>query len=217
MLLVCAANVCRSPLMEYVLSQAAIQAEADPAWSVISRGLEVTRAESLCAIVSELVATTERGRSFAAEHRPVLLEGDLLDGQDLIISASGRERSAIARLRPDLRDRSFTLKEAVRLGRGQFNDEEMLRAAERAPGPTGLATYAAALHERRGRVDFGRPRPTFRRSVPQLDPIDIPDVHDQKRRVHLRTLKEVQAVAGDLGLQLSGFLGGSGISRRRGH
>ena len=217
LLVLCAANVCRSPLMEYVLTEPGGASSTEPSWKTISRGTEATRARHLCAQVTDMVSATEYGTTFAEEHRPTLLEPDTLDGFDLIVTASRAERAIVARLRPELRSRTFTVKEAVRLGRAPLADADLRRAAAFAPGAAGLALYAAALHERRGMVNLGAaPRAVLPWARP-VDPLDIPDVHDGSRRVHVRALADAEHTARDLRTQLMRFLRGPGVALRRPH
>lgn len=215
LLVLCAANVCRSPLMEFVLTQTGAGADAEPHWTTKSRGTETTRSTHLCATVTDLIGDSGYGRGFAELHRPTALDPDLLDEQELVITASKDERSVVARLRPQLRSRTFTVKEAVRLGRSPITETEIRRAASFAPDSAGLALYAAVLHERRGMVNLGSARRPVLPWVAAVDPIDVPDVHDASRRVHLRALKEGESAARELRTQLSRFLRGPGVTLRR--
>lgn len=215
LLVLCAANVCRSPLMEYVLTEPGSGAVAEKQWSTTSRGTEATRSRHLCPTVTDLVSGTDYGRSFAEEHRPRLVDPDTLDGFDLIVTASRAERAIVARLHPELRSRTFTAKEAVRLGRSPLTEVDLHRAAAVAPGKAGLSLYAATLNERRGMVSFGEARGSLVPWRKPADPLDIPDVHDGTRRVHLRTLKDAEQVAHELRTQLVRFLRGPGVALRR--
>jgi protein-tyrosine phosphatase len=203
--------------MEFVLTQTGAGADAEPHWTTKSRGTETTRSQHLCATVTDLIADSGFGQGFAELHRPTMLEPELLDGQDLIVTASKEERSIVARLRPQLRSRTFTVKEAVRLGRAPLTEAEIRRAGSLAPQSTGLALYAAVLHERRGMVNLGRARRPVLPWTAAVDPIDVPDVHDASRRVHVRALKEAEGAARELRAQLSRFLRGPGLTLRRDH
>ena len=217
LLVLCAANVCRSPLMEYVLTEPSSSTAAYPSWSTTSRGTESTRSRHLCAVVTEMVGKTEYGQSFAEEHQPTLLDPDSLASHDMIVTASKQERATVARLHPELRSRTFTLKEAVRLGRAQLTDVDLRRAVAVAPEASGLALYAAALHERRGMVKFDAARTSRLPWIKPVDPLDIPDLHDGKRRAHQRALDDTEAAARELRTQILRFLRGPGVALRRPH
>ncbi len=217
LLVLCAANVCRSPLIEYVLTEPGTGSAAEKQWSVTSRGTEATRIRHLCAQVTDIATRTPFGAEFAEEHRPTLLEPDTLDAYDLIITASRAERGIVARLRPDLRSRTFTLKEAVRLGRQPLTEADLRRGASLAPAADGLALYAAALHERRGTVSYGAASRSVLPWARRVDPIDIPDVHDGARRAHLRALKDTEQAAQEFRTHLVRYLRGPGVALRRSH
>lgn len=171
-LFVCAQNVCRSPLMAAVFRHT-LRAEGElglesPTWDVDSVGTQASEGRRACRVAVEVEPE-------AASHRSIRLEADAIDAADLVIAASLEERSLIARLRPSARTRTFTLREALRLG------DERTSASS-------LAEYATVLDSRRGTLDLPTPSRRFlRRESPS--PLDIVDVHQFGMRAHRKGLE----------------------------
>lgn len=207
LLFVCAANVCRSPLMQIAFESLAARDESAQ-WRVVSRGVSVVRAHSMCATAAELTEG-EAGHAAAATHRSTQLTDVDVKSAELIIAASRDERAAIARMVPASRTHTFTLKEAVALGALAFDAQERERvAANTADGRT-LSAYAELLHQRRGRVPV-TPRGRFG-AVRALwasgdDPQDIPDVHHGGARRHRETLQDARSLVATLHEQTVRFL-----------
>lgn len=209
LMFVCAMNVCRSPLMAFTFADALATESTDNAnWSVISRGTGVLRTDSMCDVSASLITMSESGRKFAQAHgsRPVVSAE--LQAQDLILVASRAERAKIAQMNPRLRSRTFTVREALALGAPAVTPADVeLIARTRVPHQKNrLDGYTQLLHQRRGIV----PLPSARRSPLSFrtpsDPLDIPDVHHQKRASHTSMLKTAQAEVRLLHDQITGFL-----------
>lgn len=165
MLFVCAQNICRSPLMA-----AGFETELGSErgnWLIDSAGTEASSGRRAC---RHAVAVAPR--AFGHLSTPLTVDG--LDAADLVIAASLAERSLIVRLRPSVRSRTFTLREAVLLGE------------QNAPS-TSLADYAEKLDARRGTLDLPMPRrrPWSRGTG---HPLDVVDVHHLGVRTHRKIL-----------------------------
>lgn len=202
---VCTANVCRSPYMAFSFAQGLRDVEGAEDWTASSRGIQATEAVAMCALGAKLVGKDSPGSDFPATHRSSHLNLDELDDYPLILAAARSERSELARLRPDLRSRTFTLKEAVVLGRAPVRDEE--RGHEPSGRSTSLASYVQLLSRRRGTVTWPRPG---RLRAPWLyspDPRDIPDAHHDSAKSHLAALRDVRASARALSANVQDFLG----------
>lgn len=182
-LFVCAANVCRSPLMQYGFQQA-IAGAVDIA--VGSAGVSARGGASMCELARTFVTSTE-ARAAAGDHLARPVDESMLQA-DLIIVASRAERGALAQLDAGARSRMFTLTEAVLLGR------QIPRASSSGDtSSSSLASYAELLDGQRGMVTIPRPaRP--RRYAPMVqaaNPLDLPDGHQRRRGKHVRVLRRI--------------------------
>lgn len=111
LLVVCRANVCRSPLAEFV----AVSRFADSGVTIASAGTDAEVGYGVCAQVERLLARRPGGNDFLAGHRVTPLRASRVGTADLILAMSPRERSRVALTYPWLRDRTFTVIEAQRL------------------------------------------------------------------------------------------------------
>lgn len=186
LMFVCEMNVCRSPLMAESFHDA-LPERLRPQWSISSSGVAAHEGAPMCELAAQLATT----RSWL--HKASKVSMASLEAADLILVASLRERRALAQMEPGLRDRTFTLREALLL-----NDAPLL-GDEPARGGT-LREYASALAARRGMV----PVPATRRSLPIIgagtNPLDVPDVHTMSSRRHraglLAAQRNVRELAG---------------------
>jgi protein-tyrosine phosphatase len=184
-LFVCAQNVCRSPLMAAAFEEqfsAETDRESDEVeWVFGSAGTQAEPGKRSCRFAVDIVPA-------ASGHRSARLEADDLDAADLVIAASLVERALIAQLRPNVRTRTFTLREALLLG------ETSISAGS-------LEEYAAGLDSRRGTLDL----PSRRRLPWQRDaahPLDVVDVHHLRPGAHRRGLEKAAADARTLASRL---------------
>jgi protein-tyrosine-phosphatase len=184
-LFVCAQNVCRSPLMaaafEEEFAAAGDTESSEVEWVFGSAGTQAEPGRRSCRYAVDIVGS-------ASGHRSTRLDADHLDAADLVIAASLVERALIAQLRPNVRTRTFTLREALLLG-------------ERRVPASSLAEYAAALDARRGTLDL-----PHRRALPwrrdTAHPLDVVDVHHFRPGVHRRGLEKAAADARTLAARL---------------
>lgn len=210
LLFVCAMNVCRSPLMAYTFAEALASDGGGDEWSVSSRGTSVTRRDAMCDTSASLISDSESGAAFAAGHVSAPISAPQLTSQDLILVASRSERAKLATMSPSMRQRTFTLREAVLLGRAPVTAAEiaLITRTRASNQKVRLGGYHQLLHLRRGTIAMPAPRrgSLFRRDVRQPDPIDLPDVHHEKQARHEGVLKESQADVRALHEQLRSFL-----------
>lgn len=208
LLFVCAMNVCRSPLMAFTFAQALKDANEGDTWSVASGGTSVTRREAICSLSATMIAKTAVGISFADAHGSTPLDAAHLADMDMVVVATRSERGKIAKLDPSLRDRTFTLREAVALGAAAPTDTELATLAARMETEDlPLGGYPALLHGRRGLAPVVQPHPTSRwQRRDQTDPFDIPDAHLLGERVHRSTLQQVQTETRTLQAAMGAFL-----------
>jgi protein-tyrosine phosphatase len=194
-LVVCAANVCRSPLAELALRRGL---GADSAISVSSAGVRAVEGDAICALVSSSHDDGEWGEQARAHRaRPVTI--DLIEQSSLILTASRDIRGELVRLAPRSRDWMFTLKEAAHLGAG-FS----------SAGPDRVADYVAYLDRARSRsmplantVGVGQRVRRLLGNRGVADAVSIADRHGG--RGHRETLDEVQASSATILAQLGGY------------
>ncbi|MEH0110271.1 hypothetical protein V6N00_11215 [Tersicoccus sp. MR15.9] len=182
LLVVCTANVCRSRYAEAVITSLGA---GD--WSVVSAGVRSGDDLTVCSRVAERLSGSPQER-VAAGAATTLREAHVL-AADLILTAERAHRSAVNRLVPEARARTFTLREFVDLV-DQFGWTD----------PTDVVGSLADL-------DRARPRLVIR--VPVVDPLqrmrarhagpgsllDIDDGHEAGRWKHARVLDEIESVS----------------------
>lgn len=149
-LAVCTANLCRSPVMQYLLAEA-----LGPNSSIRSAGTDAVGGAPMHPLSLEVLA--DRGID-GSSFRSAPLRLDLIDRAHLILTAEGSHRKAVLAMRPNAASRTFTLFQFARLV-----------DSSRAGGERYLGAAIARAHrERIGAVvdddladPIGRPRATF--------------------------------------------------------
>jgi protein-tyrosine phosphatase len=193
LLVVCAANVCRSPLAEYLLTRGMRSIPEFEAHSASSAGAGALVGAAICPRVDARIwAVAPDGADFARAHVARQLDADRIAGSALILTASKAERAAVARIDPSARPRTFTLREAVALA----DAEVAVRPEVETDAVDVLDRFAATLNLRRGLTPpaaraarssfarwFGRPATG--------DPLDVVDGHLLGDRQHDIALDEV--------------------------
>ncbi len=113
--------------------------------SVSSAGVAAIADLPMCELADTLSAAA---LGAAGPHRSTPLTKDIADSADLILTADRSHRSAVGRLAPRTRSRTFTLRQAARLATWVTTDSGLLTiAADRARGvePTGLDEFDPRL------------------------------------------------------------------------
>lgn len=202
-LVVCAANVCRSPLIAGVLATEA--AGSDVNLRVTSAGTDVNRASRMCSIGLELMSDDAEALRRANKHAAQQVTRSMVTDHELILTAARTERSAIAKLDPAARARTFTVKEAVLLGGAPSTSTERRQLAEAsAAGRDVLAAYTELLNGRRGRVLIPDEPRRLPWSHPE-NPLDVRDVHASRSRHHRSNLHALRALTKQFADQLRSF------------
>lgn len=174
-LVVCHANICRSPLIAFLLDRDLGSHD----WRIESRGTHTRPGMSMCARSGEAIKDHPAGREFIARFASRRLErADV--GAGLILTASTRERSIVARLDPSARERTFTLSEAT----GLLASVPEATLADLSPRETARRLDAA----RRGGVQLQ----TKRAAVS-----DIPDPHTDADVRHAQTIALIARYCGE--------------------
>ncbi|QNA91716.1 MULTISPECIES: hypothetical protein [unclassified Microbacterium] len=193
-LVVCAANVCRSPLAELALRRGL---GADSSIAVSSAGVRANPGDPICAMVASR-HDDEAWQTQARAHRAREVTVELIEQSSIVLTASRDIRGELVRLAPRSRDWMFTLKEAAHLGSG-FSSS----------APDRVAEYVAHLDRARSRAVplatttgvKGRVRHLFGGRA-TADPSSIADRHGS--RGHGETIAEVEAAVAGILAQLGG-------------
>lgn len=184
-LVVCTANVCRSPLAARTLARA-LEGSALGAVEVTSAGTRALEGQAMCAVSAE-----ELDAGDAAQHRARQLTGDLVREADLVLTMEREQRSDAVRSAPGSQAKVFTLREAEAL---------LSVLAERdVPAPTDLAALAKALHSVRGLAPLVPTEPVKKHwwSWPEEpeDPMTIVDGHGRSLEEHTAAAAQVHETA----------------------
>lgn len=188
LLFVCAANVCRSPLMQFEFSGLVAADGGSGEWRLQSAGAHVAGSLPVCSVVDEILVRDGVAHDDVAAHRSRQIDADLIEDADLVITASLAERAVVARLVPTARERTFTLREA-----------NVLSAD--VTGAASLDELAVELNKRRayGLLPTARTGWSFGRP----HPLDIPDDHGSRAPKHAGTLSAARAYIRTFHTQLS--------------
>ncbi|HJG51704.1 MAG TPA: hypothetical protein K8U89_06525 [Brachybacterium faecium] len=194
LLLVCAANVCRSPLAELLLRR---ELDGLSEVRVESAGVGASDGARICELVAERHADAPWVRA-AQEHRSRSLTPELLASAALVLVADREVRSEVVRMSPGVRDRIFTLRDAALLI-DSFEIEEPARRVGRVS--------RMGIHLNRHRAVRG-PQPPARRRLwgrREEDPSSIDDGHNSSLRHHHAAL---EAVSSTTSVVAAGLMGG---------
>jgi protein-tyrosine phosphatase len=182
-LVVCTANVCRSPLAARLL------ADALPDAAVSSAGVQAVVGAPMCT-----VSAAELPHGAADTHIARQLTADVVRSSDLVLTMEREHRSAVVRLAPGSQSSVLTLREALALSRGLVD--------RGAPLPEDLASLAAALHGMRGLVPMQAPEPPKRRwwgrPVLPEDPLTVVDGHRRPGDAHRAAAAQVARTTEEL-------------------
>jgi protein-tyrosine phosphatase len=125
---------------------------------------------------------------------PVQLTAADVDFADLVLVASAAERSALARLRPDARNRVFTLREAAAAARLPMTPTETAWFSMVADEDR-FGAYVELLHRRRPVLELPSRRSPFR---DRYAGFDIPDAHGNGQVSHRRLFAVIQRATEEL-------------------
>lgn len=197
-LVVCTANICRSPATAELLRRKV----ADPALvDVSSAGVAALEGAAACVVSTNLVrglhAATDRPRAGAPAQGARLVTAQLLLDADLVLALDRWHRAALAQLAPATRSRTFTLRQAARLAaqlRQQLEAGQLPLGAPPVPSDpqSRLAWLVTELDAARSSSPSGA-------AGADWHPDDVPDPHVVGFSVHPQALEliaqSVQEVA----------------------
>lgn len=207
---ICAANVCRSPMMHFTFHETLSQQSYPGRWVLSSRGTSVVDRNQICGLVEQSLRNRSGGGDFALKHHPQGLASEHLSNQDLVVVATVGERGKLARLNPNGRASVFTLREATLLGELPISPAELDRAVLLSTDSncSPLAAYAQLLNSRRGLIHSRSARWTTRGWFTGLgaDPMDIRDGHRDGTMRHSLTLLRVRSETAHFADQVMRFV-----------
>ncbi|MGA9747854.1 MAG: hypothetical protein WBQ50_10415 [Nocardioides sp.] len=194
-LVVCQANVCRSPAIAAVLDKS-LAAEMD--LTISSRGVRPALGRPACPAMSALLGPSSATERMLTSHQPTALAPGDLEDADLVLCADQRERAAAVRLLPTVRARAFTLSEAAQLVTG---------GGESLERPDDLAVLVSELNELRGTLAIPELETAHsHRFLPwrrvRYSSLDVPDAHHQSGASHAVVARRIVDLTGSLAVGL---------------
>lgn len=165
-LVVDGSDVCRAPIVAFVLGKRFAGAPLPGGWDVETRGLMARPGATMCESAAAKLGWSGPAIAFYGAHRATPLTTDDIPDAGLVLTAERQQRSAVVRMVPGTQAKVFTWKEALvlatvladRVRNGVANAPEDLpglaRALHAARGTVPLiepAVRTGALHWRRGK------------------------------------------------------------------
>lgn len=206
-LIVCTANVCRSPLAAALLTEDL--PGPTPGITISGAGVGAVVGAPACHEMRRTAATQGLPTTRLHHHRARQLRVGEVTAADLVLASDRQVRSTILRMAPDVAPRVFTLREAAALA----------EAADDGLGAPGagslrgidaehrLRDLVAAMHASRGLIELPRTRrllalPATLRPLAVHDH-DVPDAHQRDLAPHRVVFRLTADAAHRLGWVLS--------------
>lgn len=183
-LVVCAANVCRSPLGALHLGER-LRGTALETVRTASAGVRALEGACICGLATRSIDEPAR----AGAHRARQLTPPMVREADLVLTMDLDQRGAASRAAPGEQHTIFTLREAAALAEAMTAD---------GVAPQTLAELAQRLHALRGSVRVVPPAAPprrlarLRRPVAVDDGHSIADGHTLQPEAHARTIRAVR-------------------------
>lgn len=206
-LLVCTANICRSPYAAAVLDARLSLMPGQSGLQVTSAGTRATTGAGLCQDVAS-VLSDDLELSESPVHASSLVEATAVESADLILVMELAHRSAVAMISPSARQKTFTLREAAQLARHFQLAPQPHRSFHDTSGETGFRDFVAELNLLRGNARLRTPAvaPWWKKDRSRgIDPLDIPDGHNSTNRQHRAVLTQVKETTENLAAGLGRF------------
>lgn len=187
LLIVCTANVCRSPYSEFLIADAFRDVPAMGDVRVGSSGIRPVPHGRTCELVAARRPHSEHWDEFLRRHVSIPSTPSRVAQAGLILTASRSNRAALALIDPAARSRTFTLREAAWLGSDYVRDPSV-------DGTEAITAFARYLDSRRGK----KPPPSparVRWFSPRSDALSIADGHNLGQKEHVRTLHHVEEMS----------------------
>lgn len=202
-LVVCRANICRSPFAQMLLENALTSWAVPPQLIVSSAGTGAHPGASICPLVAGSVGPGATARTGVHEHRSRALDAGLINAADLILSAEAGQRGLASAAAPRSQSRIFTLAEAAAL----TELVGTLGAGRHASPEVRFAAWVRSLDDARGMraVHQGSVRRFGGARRPE-PPWDIPDGHSHSPRQHRRALARVERAVATIALSIGSLV-----------
>lgn len=161
--MVCTANICRSPALQYTL-----RARLPPAIIVESAGIDVQPGRNVDSPMARLLG--ERGLD-TSRFQAQQITAALVDRSDLILTATRSQRSTVVQLSPRAVRRTFTVREFVRLAGPMSIDFPDGTVARRHVVSSAFASRQAIMTPEDDDIadPFGRSRRSYARCLGLID------------------------------------------------
>ena len=136
-LAVCTANLCRSPMMQFLLADV-----LPDGWTIRSAGTRAINGREMEPLTRDVLADRGiAGTRFGSRR----LTGPMIDAADLVLTAEVGHRGAVVEVRPNAVNRTFTLLQFARL----------LEVVEASDDNSDLPTLIVAARKARARARRG--------------------------------------------------------------
>ncbi len=202
-LLLCSANICRSPGAAVVLIDRL--GDATASIRVESLGLRVREPKPACREISLLLQPSIGQRAPLTGHRSVQLTSARLASADLVLTATRSQRSEVVLTAPALRAFAFTMREAARLVGGPMGGIDGWYGSPR-DRLTMLVTQMNGQRGKQGVVEPAAKSRRFGRGSRVFDPDDIADSHVDPAVSHVDTAALIVAAMTTVGQSLRSVL-----------
>lgn len=198
-LIVCSANVCRSPMAAALLRQSFEDTTLQDRVEVTSSGEHAWRGSQMCDEIAAEGTLDELESQARERHRPTQLDTERLLGADLVLATDRAIRSSVVRMDPQVHDRVFTLREAAALAKHVLRDTGSAGYDDELDWLEGLV---AEMNDSRGLIDMpgftSYPRTFLPWPRLSVHDHDVPDPHDDTRVPHRVTRDLLLSACADL-------------------
>jgi protein-tyrosine phosphatase len=197
-LIVCARNVCRSPLYQSALTTALASIPWLNSTVVTSAGLDAHGGETICAVVADRLDAQGESTT-VAEFRSTEITPGLIQAATLVLTAERDQRSAVNQLAPGEQHKTFTMLEAAQLAVVAEHHAQLRPEL----APTDLGSLVDLLHDMRGLAALDTaPITLLRANRRPVDRVSIADGHGLSERRHAAVLDAVEQSVHDLARSL---------------
>ncbi|MFD1720118.1 hypothetical protein [Amnibacterium endophyticum] len=204
-LVVDGSDVCRAPIVSFVLQERLAGAATSSGWTIETRGLTARPGATMCEGAAGRLGWSGAAIAYYGSHRARPLGVHDVADAALILTAERSQRSSVVRMVPGTQARVFTWKEALVLASVLA---DRVRNGVANP-PADLPALAAALHAARGTVPLIEPAvrtgPFHWRRAAEPDVLSVADGHAAAAQ-HKHVTLEAHDLAGRLGARITELL-----------